>query len=46
MDVVVLQSFDGYRNYAGAESEDTVAAGIINFDDSSLGRQMRELCLR
>lgn len=46
MDVIVRKSFDAYGgNFAGAESADDVAAGIISFDDSPLGREMSRLCL-
>lgn len=47
LDVIVLRNFDEVGgNFAGAESSEDVAAGIINFDDSHFGRQMSELCLR
>lgn len=47
MDVIVRQNLDdvGGGNFAGAESADDVAAGIISFDDSPLGREMSRLCL-
>lgn len=47
MDVIVLRSFDdSLTNFAGAESSEDVAAGIISFDDTYFGRQISELCLR
>lgn len=48
MDIIVQRNFDQeeVQNYAGAESSEDVAAGIISFDDSHFGRQISELCLR
>lgn len=47
LDVIVQKSLDDIEpNYAGAESENFVAAGVINFDYESVGRVMAELCAR
>lgn len=46
--MIVRKNLDHERsgNFAGAESTEDVAAGIISFDNSSLGRQVSEMCLR
>lgn len=47
LDVIVKKSFDQIEpNYAGAESENFVAAGLINFDHTGLGHEIAEHCLR
>lgn len=47
LDVIVKESFDKIQpNYAGAESENFVAAGLINFDYTNAGHEMAEQCLR
>lgn len=47
MDVIVKKSFDTIDpNYAGAESENFVAAGLINFDYANGGHEIAEHCLR
>ncbi|XP_034666932.1 lactosylceramide 4-alpha-galactosyltransferase-like isoform X1 [Drosophila subobscura] len=47
MDVVVLQSMENVPpNYAGAESDYMLAAGIINLSATGIGHEIAELCLR
>lgn len=47
LDVVVQESFDNIEpNFAGAESENFVAAGVINFDYQSTGRMFAELSVQ
>lgn len=47
LDVIVKTSFDQIEpNYAGAESESFVAAGLINFDHTNVGHEIAEYCLR
>lgn len=47
MDVIVKANLnDVSGNFAGAESIEDVAAGIISFDDTHFGRAMGEMCLR
>lgn len=47
LDVVVQQNLDKIEpNYAGAESENFVAAGVLNFDHQHVGHEIAELCLR
>lgn len=47
LDVVVQQSFDQIpSNYAGAESDKFVAAGVLNFDHTGFGHDVAELCLK
>ncbi|KAG4074470.1 hypothetical protein HA402_015759 [Bradysia odoriphaga] len=46
LDVIVKKSFDPIEpNYAGAESENFVAAGLINFDHTNEGHEIAEHCL-
>lgn len=47
LDVVVKTSFNNLEpNYAGAESDNFVAAGVLNFDHNGVGRNIAEMCLR
>lgn len=47
LDVIVKKSFDTIEpNYAGAESENFVAAGLINFDHTNAGHEIAEHCLK
>lgn len=47
LDVVVQTSLSAISpNFAGAESENYVAAGVINFDHNGMGHVMAELCVR
>lgn len=47
LDVVVQQNFNNIpSNYAGAESENFVAAGAINLDHNGIGHEIAELCVR
>lgn len=46
LDVVVTTSLENLTNFAGAEDWDDVAAGIIGFDMSELGRRMADACVR
>jgi len=46
LDVVVSSSLEDLRNFAGAEDWDDVAAGIIGFDMSNLGRRIADACIR
>lgn len=46
LDVIVQKSFDEVPpNFAGAESEDTVAAGVLHFAMEEVGRSMADDCL-
>lgn len=46
MDVIVKKSLENIEpNYAGAESDTHVAAGIMNFDSDGFGHQIADLCL-
>ena len=46
LDVVVKKTFENIpSNYAGAESERFVAAGLINFDHMNFGHQLADMCL-
>lgn len=47
LDVIVKNNFDELMpNYAGAESDNFVAAGVLNFDSFGVGHEIAELCLR
>lgn len=47
LDVIVLKPLDSIPpNYAGAESENFVAAGIINLANHGFGRQFADYCVR
>lgn len=47
LDVVVQKPFDSVApNYAGAESDDFVAAGVLNFEHDGFGHDFAELCLK
>lgn len=47
LDVIVLQPLDSIPpNYAGSESENFVAAGIINLEEGGFGHQLADMCLR
>lgn len=47
LDVVVQMNLSAISpNYAGAESDNFVAAGVINFDHNGMGHVMAELCVR
>lgn len=47
LDVVVQMKLSAISpNYAGAESDNFVAAGVINFDHNGMGHVMAELCVR
>lgn len=47
LDVVVKESLEAIPpNYAGAESENFIAAGVINIDNSGFGHRIAELCLK
>ena len=44
---LVKENFDNLTpNYAGAESKDVVAAGILNFQHNGVGHQISAMCLR
>ncbi|XP_018322930.1 lactosylceramide 4-alpha-galactosyltransferase-like [Agrilus planipennis] len=46
LDVIVMRSLEGlHSNYAGAESDDNVAAGVMNFASDGLGHFLAEECL-
>lgn len=45
LDVVVTRSLNGLSNFAGAESNTDVAAGVLNFHSEGLGHEMAEACL-
>lgn len=47
LDVVLMKNLEKLKpNYAGAESQLSVAAGIINFDHQNAGHHLAELCLK
>lgn len=46
LDVVVTTSFENLTNFAGAEDWDDVAAGVLGFNSSQLGRRMADACIR
>lgn len=47
LDVVVQKNLDTIPpNYAGAESPNFVAAGVINFQHNGIGHEIAELCVR
>ncbi|XP_022183868.1 lactosylceramide 4-alpha-galactosyltransferase isoform X1 [Nilaparvata lugens] len=45
LDVVVVKSFEKEVNFAGAESSEDVAAGVLSFSTRGLGRKMATECL-
>ncbi|KAF3426284.1 hypothetical protein E2986_07236 [Frieseomelitta varia] len=46
LDVVVITSFEHLTNFAGAEDWDNVAAGVVGFDATALGRRIADACIR
>ncbi|XP_076248960.1 lactosylceramide 4-alpha-galactosyltransferase-like [Calliopsis andreniformis] len=46
LDVVVTASLERLKNFAGAEDWDDVAAGVMGFDVSPLGRRVIHACIR
>lgn len=47
LDVIVLKSFENIsHNYAGAESVNYVAAGVINFQHDGIGHEIADMCVR
>lgn len=46
LDVVVTSSLENLTNFAGAEDWDDVAAGVMGFDMSELGRRVADACVR
>ncbi|KAG5334749.1 A4GAT galactosyltransferase, partial [Acromyrmex charruanus] len=46
LDVVVTSSLENLTNFAGAEDWDDVAAGVMGFDMSKLGRRVADACVR
>lgn len=47
LDMILTKSLDSLgSNFVGAESEEAVAAGIINFSHDGLGEKMADACLR
>lgn len=47
LDVIVLKSFENITsNFAGAESENYVAAGVINFQHDGIGHEIADMCVR
>lgn len=47
LDVVVQKTFENISaNYAGAESQNFVAAGVINFDHDGIGHEIADMCVR
>lgn len=46
LDVIVVKSFEGlYGDFAGAESADNVAAGVMRFSPSGIGHSHAKMCL-
>ena len=46
LDVVVTMSLERLTNFAGAEDWDDVAAGVMGFDITPLGRRVIDMCVR
>ncbi|KAK0077789.1 hypothetical protein PV326_009832 [Microctonus aethiopoides] len=46
LDVVVISSLEKLYNFAGAEDWEDVAAGVIGFSTTGLGRRIADACLR
>lgn len=46
LDVVVLKPVDSFPNYAGAESWEYVAVGIINMSQQGFGHELVDMCVR
>lgn len=46
LDIVVIRSLDGLRNFAGAESAEDVAAGALGLARDEIGRRVAIACLR
>lgn len=47
LDVVVQKTFENISaNYAGAESDNFVAAGVLNFQHNGIGHEIAEMCVR
>ncbi|XP_018313109.1 uncharacterized protein [Mycetomoellerius zeteki] len=46
LDVIVTSSLENLTNFAGAEDWDDVAAGVMGFDMSKLGRRVADACVR
>ncbi|XP_070149584.1 lactosylceramide 4-alpha-galactosyltransferase-like isoform X3 [Polyergus mexicanus] len=46
LDVVITSSLENLTNFAGAEDWDDVAAGVMGFDMSELGRRVADACVR
>lgn len=47
LDVVILRSLENIKpNFAGAESDTHVAAGVMNFDNEDFGHEIAAACLR
>jgi len=46
LDVVVIKPLTDLMNYAGAESHEDVAAGVLSFSHSGAGHTMAALCVR
>ncbi|XP_023247774.1 lactosylceramide 4-alpha-galactosyltransferase-like, partial [Copidosoma floridanum] len=46
LDVVIIKSLEDLSNFAGAEDWMDVAAGVIGFSASGLGRRVANACLR
>ncbi|XP_067005167.1 lactosylceramide 4-alpha-galactosyltransferase isoform X2 [Anabrus simplex] len=45
LDIVVTRSLSGMSNFAGAESLEDVAAGVLNFAHDGVGHEMVTACL-
>lgn len=47
LDVVVQKTFENITaNYAGAESDHAVAAGVLNFQHEGIGHEIADMCIR
>ncbi|XP_031632385.1 lactosylceramide 4-alpha-galactosyltransferase-like [Contarinia nasturtii] len=47
LDVIVQKTIENMNaNYAGAESENFVAAGVINFEHDGIGHEIADMCVR
>lgn len=46
LDVIVQKPLDTMTNYAGSESNEYVAVGIVNLEQNRFGHQIAEMCLK
>ncbi|XP_076170548.1 lactosylceramide 4-alpha-galactosyltransferase isoform X2 [Ptiloglossa arizonensis] len=46
LDVIVTTSLESLTNFVGAEDKNNVAAGVMGFDATALGRRVADACIR